>query len=131
MHLVEWPRAKALAMDALSRGPFSTCAGGGMDNVREFPEQQTGVRSWECLQQQTSYPGVEAIVKVNGKDVKKRLPSLSPATARDARMTSTWQVSEATVQKIVNAAEAAAQRQEREAAAGPGWERRGRGGGTS
>ena len=25
MHLVEWPRAKALAMDALSRGPFSTC----------------------------------------------------------------------------------------------------------
>ena len=93
---------------------------GGRDNVREFPEQQMGERSWECLQQQTSYPGVEAIVKVNGKDVKKRLPSLSPATARDARMTSTWQVSEATVQKIVNAAEAAAQRQEGEAAAQAG-----------
>ena len=28
MHLVEWPRAKALAMDALSRGPFSTCTHG-------------------------------------------------------------------------------------------------------
>jgi len=86
---------------------------GGAENVREAPEQQSGGRSRKCDERQTSYPGSEVQVTIDGKVLTKRVPSLAPASVRDQAIRQDLKVnSEELTQKIVWLAEKAAKEAE-------------------
>ena len=86
---------------------------GGGENVREAPEQQSGGRTRRCDERQTSYPGSEVQVTIDGKVLTKRVPSLAPASVRDQAIRQDLKVnSEDLTQKIVWLAEKAAKEAE-------------------